>query len=49
VDVEGSSTEIATVSIPADAGGAKLHLILELRDTGAPSLYAYRRVIIDVR
>jgi hypothetical protein len=49
VDVEGSSTEIATVSIPADAGGAKPHVILELRDTGAPSLDAYRRVIIDVR
>jgi hypothetical protein len=49
VNVEGSATETATVSVPADAGGAQLHVILELRDTGAPSLYAYRRVIIDVR
>jgi hypothetical protein len=42
----GSST--ATVKIPEDAGGKSLHIILELHDDGAPSLYAYRRVIINV-
>jgi hypothetical protein len=39
----------ATVSIPADAGGTNIHVILELHDNGSPELYAYRRVIIDVQ
>lgn len=48
VDVEGCSSEIATVPVPSNAGGTTMHVILELHDTGSPSLYAYRRVIIDV-
>jgi hypothetical protein len=49
VEIDGRSTAAATVSVPSDAGGAQLHFILELRDTGSPSLYRYRRVILDVR
>ena len=35
--------------IPSNAGGKNLHMILELHDDGKPNLYAYRRVIIDVK
>lgn len=49
VGVLNSSSDIATVSIPLDAGGAKIHIVLELHDAGSPNLYAYRRVILDVQ
>jgi hypothetical protein len=48
VDVQDRSTETATVSVPSDAGGKTMHMILELHDTGSPNLYAYRRVIINL-
>jgi hypothetical protein len=37
------------VHIPEDAGGKSIHVILEVRDSGAPSLTSYRRVILEVR
>lgn len=49
VSIKGSSTSAATVAIPADAGGKSIHVILELRDNGSPNLYAYRRVILEVK
>lgn len=47
VKIEGASSSAVTVSIPADAGGKSIHVILELHDNGSPNLYAYRRVIIN--
>jgi len=35
------------VEVPADLGDADLHVILEVRDDGNPSLVAYRRVILQ--
>ena len=49
VRFENSSSSAATVSIPSDAGGKNIHVILELHDNGSPNLYAYRRVIIHVK
>lgn len=49
VEIENSSSSAATVSVPADASGKSIHVILELRDGGSPNLYAYRRVIINVQ
>ncbi len=49
VKIENSSSSTATVSIPSDAGGKSIHVILELNDNGSPNLYAYRRVIINVQ
>ncbi|HSH16037.1 MAG TPA: nucleoside hydrolase-like domain-containing protein [Verrucomicrobiae bacterium] len=49
VKIENSSTSAATVSVPADASGKNLHVILELHDNGSPNIYAYRRVIISVK
>jgi hypothetical protein len=48
VKIENHSST-ATVSIPHDAGGKNIHVILELHDNGSPNLYAYRRVIIEVK
>jgi len=48
VTIDNSKTITPTVHVPSDAGGSELHIILELRDSGDPSLYAYRRVIINV-
>jgi hypothetical protein len=48
VKIENHSSSIATVSIPADAGGKSIHVILELHDNGSPTLCAYRRVIIEL-
>lgn len=48
VAIEASDTASASVAIPSDASGSNIHVILEVRDDGAPSLYAYRRAIINV-
>ena len=48
VTIQNDSSEVATVSVPSDAGGKSLHIILEVIDDGEPSLLAYRRMIINV-
>ena len=48
VTIKNESGSSTTISIPADAGGKNLHIILEVHDDGTPNLYAYRRVIIKV-
>ncbi len=42
IDTKATS---ATVSIPKDASGKRLHIILEVRDNGEPNLIAYRRLL----
>ncbi len=37
-----------SLEIPADAKGKELHLILTIRDNGAPPLTTYRRAILEV-
>lgn len=49
VKIENSSAVSAKLSIPANTSGKSMHIILEVYDNGEPSLYAYRRVIINVR
>jgi hypothetical protein len=39
----------AAVTVPADAAGHDLHVILAVRDDGSPPLTAYRRVILRVQ
>jgi len=39
----------ATLEVPKDAVGKTIHIILEIHDNGAPSLYAYRRMIVKVQ
>lgn len=49
VEITNKNSSTATVSIPSNAAGKNLHIILELFDDGAPNLYAYRRVIVNVK
>ncbi len=49
VSIEKSSSALATVGIPSNSSGKKMHIILELHDDGSPNLYAYCRVIINVK
>ena len=49
VTIQNSSSSAVTVQVPSNAGGQDIHVILELSDTGSPSLTVYRRVIINVQ
>jgi len=49
VSIETNSSASTTVTIPSDAGGKNIHIILKLHDNGSPNLYAYRRMIIHVK
>ncbi|REG90426.1 hypothetical protein C8N25_107166 [Algoriphagus antarcticus] len=35
-------------TIPDDAVGTEIHVILKVKDSGSPNLYSYRKVVIDV-
>lgn len=43
--VKGQS---ATLTAPAATSGGALHVLLEVRDTGTPALFSYRRAVIQV-
>ena len=49
VKIDDASAINPKVSIPSDAGGKTLHIILEIHDDGEPNLYAYRRIIVNVQ
>ncbi|GIX21335.1 MAG: hypothetical protein KatS3mg121_0118 [Gammaproteobacteria bacterium] len=49
VSISGANAVVANVNVPAYARGRSLHVILTVRDDGAPNLYAYRRVVITVQ
>ncbi|MEX2140847.1 MAG: DUF1593 domain-containing protein [Pirellulales bacterium] len=48
VPIENASDPVASITPPPDAAGKTLHVILEVRDDGAPVLTRYRRAIIKV-
>lgn len=48
-EIRGAETADAVVTIPADASGRTIHMILEVTDTGKPPLTAYRRAVLKVR
>ncbi|WP_370279710.1 hypothetical protein [uncultured Duncaniella sp.] len=37
------------MTIPHDAAGKNIHIILTVSDSGTPKLSSYRRTIIEVR
>ena len=54
-DIEGHDSAEVEITLPGlpDADGpwvseGTIHIILELHDNGAPNMYAYRRIIVDV-
>jgi hypothetical protein len=48
VTIENERSASPTVIVPSNASGKNIHIILEVHDDGAPNLFAYRRVIINV-
>lgn len=49
VVIENNSSSSASIKIPDDAVGKTIHIILEVYDDGSPNLYAYRRIILNVK
>ncbi|MGH7997755.1 MAG: nucleoside hydrolase-like domain-containing protein [Opitutaceae bacterium] len=47
-DVADRHAERTTVTVPDDAGGKDLHVILAVHDDGTPPLVDYRRIILHV-
>lgn len=48
VPLSGADTADAALTVPADAVGRTIHVILEVTDSGDPPLTAYRRAVIAV-
>jgi hypothetical protein len=48
VIISNSTSQNATLKVPSDASGKNIHIILEIKDNGSPTLTAYRRLIINV-
>lgn len=48
IQILGADSPKAQVTIPDDAVGTEIHVILKVKDSGSPNLYAYRRVVIHV-
>jgi len=48
VPIIGADTAEATVTVPKEAAGRTIHVILEVTDRGKPPLVAYRRAILEV-
>jgi hypothetical protein len=49
LEIQGASGPVAIISVPEDASGRTLHVVLEVTDDGLPALTSYRRVLIKVR
>jgi hypothetical protein len=49
VTIQNNTSHTINVEIPEGAKGKTIHIILEIHDNGTPNLYAYRRMIINVR
>ena len=47
--IQDPRAESTSLRVPLVAPGAELHVILEVRDDGVPSLRSYRRVVLRVR
>ena len=48
LEIEGARSATAAFSVPAVKEPATFHVILEVKDSGKPALYSYRRVLINV-
>jgi hypothetical protein len=48
VTLQGAASASATFTVPSDASAETIHIVLQVYDDGAPNLYAYRRVIVQV-
>jgi len=49
IEIQDAEGALARVTIPKGSAGKTIHIILEVKDDGEPSLFSYRRVILNVR
>jgi hypothetical protein len=49
VAITNADQKVASLTLPVEAAGHEVHVILTVRDNGSPPLAAYRRVIIQGR
>jgi hypothetical protein len=47
IEISNSESQILEFTIPEDLASHNIHLILEVKDNGTPSLVSYRRIIIS--
>jgi hypothetical protein len=47
VHISGRDTARATIAVPADAAGKRIHVICEVTDDGTHNLTGYRRIILE--
>jgi hypothetical protein len=47
LDINEPSKAVQEISIPEDLNDANIHIVLEVRDNGEPSLVSYRRIILE--
>ena len=48
VPLSDAMAEMTALTVPADAGGKAIHVVLEVTDGGEPALTRYRRVVLRV-
>ena len=48
VPLAGATAETTTMTVPEDAAGKTIHVVLEVTDGGEPALTRYRRAVIQV-
>jgi hypothetical protein len=48
VPLSDATAETAALTVPADAAGKTVHVVLQVTDAGQPALTRYRRVVIRV-
>jgi hypothetical protein len=46
ISIQNNSKSNASLEVPDDAGGKRIHVVLTLRDDGLPQLTSYRRLVI---
>ena len=49
INIKSNENQKTEITIPADAKGKNIHIILEVKDNGFPVLTAYRRIIISCK
>lgn len=49
VTIEKYTSPVARLVMPEVKSPATIHVILEVKDDGTPSLYAYRRLILQIQ
>lgn len=49
VTITNDTSVKAGIEIPKNSEGKEIHIVLEVYDNGSPNLYAYRRMIVNVK